>query len=143
MRPEKIAEEFKKRFDCSQVVLVNFADKLGISREEAYKMSACFGGGMGVPGGTCGAIAGAMIAIGIKYGQYDPEHMEQKDIMAAKRSQFFEKIRDKYPSVLCKDVLGYDLTNAKERALIVEKGLIYSVCPVAVADVIAALEEVL
>lgn len=143
METEKIAEEFKKGFDCSQVVLKSFADRLGIDGEEAYKIAACFGGGMGVTGGTCGAIVGAMMAIGIKYGQYDFEHMEQKDIMRDKRSQFFEKIKDKYPSVLCKDVLGYDLTNPADLSVILEKGLFFSVCPVAVADVITALDEVL
>lgn len=143
MKPEMIAEEFKKGFDCSQVVLSTFAPKLGISNEEAKKIAACFGGGMGESDGTCGAIIGAMIAIGMKYGHYDAEHMEQKDMMAAKRSEFLMKIKEKNPSILCKDILGNDLTKPEELAIILEKGTLFSVCPCVVSDVIKTLDEIM
>ena len=42
----KIREDFMKGYDCSQVVCSKFADKLGIDRNTAEKMSAAFGGGM-------------------------------------------------------------------------------------------------
>ena len=91
---EQIAELFKDGIDCSQVVLGECAEKLGISVEEAYKMAACFGGGMGA-GGTCGAFVGAMIAIGMKYGHGEVGQMEQKNIMAAKReSSLANKVRN-------------------------------------------------
>ena len=45
MEKEKIAELFMKGIDCSQVVAGAFAEELGITQEEAYKMAAGFGGG--------------------------------------------------------------------------------------------------
>ena len=48
MEKEKIAELFMKGIDCSQVVAGAFAEELGITQEEAYKMAAGFGGGMGI-----------------------------------------------------------------------------------------------
>ena len=39
-----IREKFIKGYDCSQVVLSYFADRLGITEEMANKVSACFGG---------------------------------------------------------------------------------------------------
>ena len=78
MEKEKIAELFMKGIDCSQVVAGAFAEELGITQEEAYKMAAGFGGGMGI-GETCGAVVGAMIVLGLKFGHCDTEHMEQKD----------------------------------------------------------------
>ena len=80
MEKEKIAELFMKGIDCSQVVAGAFAEELGITQEEAYKMAAGFGGGMEI-GETCGAVVGAMIVLGLKFGHCDTEHMEQKDIM--------------------------------------------------------------
>ncbi len=53
---------------------------------------------MGI-GETCGAVVGAMIVLGFKYGHCDTEHMEQKDIMNAKRVEFLDKIRKKYAVV--------------------------------------------
>lgn len=45
MEKKEIAELFMKGIDCSQVVVGAFAEELGITTEEAYKMSAAFGGG--------------------------------------------------------------------------------------------------
>ena len=42
MEKKEIAELFMKGIDCSQVVVGAFAEELGITTEEAYKMSAAF-----------------------------------------------------------------------------------------------------
>ena len=39
-----IREKFIKGYDCSQVVLSYFTERLGITEEIANKVSACFGG---------------------------------------------------------------------------------------------------
>ena len=46
MDTKQIAEQFMEGYDCSQVVLRHFARELGISEDEANRVSACFGGGM-------------------------------------------------------------------------------------------------
>ena len=76
MEKKEIAELFMKGIDCSQVVVGAFAEELGITTEEAYKMSAAFGGGMGL-GETCGAVVGAMIVLGLKYDISKPEEMQK------------------------------------------------------------------
>ena len=40
MEKKEIAELFMKGIDCSQVVVGAFAEELGITTEEAYKMEA-------------------------------------------------------------------------------------------------------
>lgn len=102
MKKENIAELFMKGIDCSQVVAGEFAEELGITQEEAYKMAAGFGGGMGI-GETCGAVVGAMIVLGMKYGHFDTEHMEQKDIMNGKRAEFLEKFGKNMIRAVVKD----------------------------------------
>ena len=75
MEKKEIAELFMKGIDCSQVVVGAFAEELGITTEEAYRMSAAFGGGMGL-GETCGAVVGAMIVLGLwtlRCGTYGAE----------------------------------------------------------------------
>ena len=68
-----IREKFIKGYDCSQVVLSYFAERLGITEEMANKVSACFGGGM-MHGDTCGAFTGAIMAVGLKYGTLGCEY---------------------------------------------------------------------
>ena len=68
---QEVLEKFGEGFDCSQVVLRNVHEKLGITEEEALKIGACFGGGMW-HGETCGCVVGALAAIGIKYATTKP-----------------------------------------------------------------------
>ena len=141
MEKERITELFMKGIDCSQVVVAAFADELGMTQEEAYKVAAGFGGGMGI-GETCGAVVGAMIVLGLRYGHCDTEHMEQKDIMNAKRAEFLTKFREKYAVCNCKGLLKHDIADPEEMQKILDEGLLVDFCPEVVEDTIAILEEV-
>ena len=99
---------------CSQIVLGEFAEELGYSREEAYKMANAFGGGC-FRGDTCGAVAGAMIAIGLKYGNDEPGNIEQDALCQQKVKEFQQKFTDRRKSLICRDLLGYDFADAKQR----------------------------
>ena len=61
-RIEKAVALFKEGFNCSQSVVAAFADKYGFTQEQALKMSASFGGGIGRMRETCGAACGSMVA---------------------------------------------------------------------------------
>ena len=105
-----IRDKFIKGYDCSQVVLAYFAERLGITEEMANKVTACFGGGM-MQGDTCGAFTGALMAIGVKYGHWDEEILlTQKDGMMAKYAEFRNLYFQRYDTCRCKDLLGYDVS---------------------------------
>jgi C_GCAxxG_C_C family probable redox protein len=142
MDKKAIADEFMKGFDCSQVVLSQCAGRLGITAEEANKAAAAFGGGMGI-GETCGAVVGAMIAIGMKYGHYKEGDAEQKDIMSAKRAEFIAAFKEKYGSCACRDLLGHDISVPGEFDKVLEEGLLFDFCPQVVADTLGILDGIL
>ncbi len=52
--------------NCAQAVFCCCCDKLDIDEETAYKISAFFGGGVR-KGEICGAVSGALMALGMKY----------------------------------------------------------------------------
>lgn len=54
-RIQKAVGLFKQGFNCSQSVCAAFADLYGYTPEQALKMSASFGGGIGRMRQTCGA----------------------------------------------------------------------------------------
>lgn len=142
MEKEIIAKQFMKGFDCSQVVLERYAEKLGITPEMANRIGAGFGGGMG-KGETCGAVTGAMIALGMKYGHCQEEHMEQKDVMNAKRDEFLEAFLKEYPACSCKGLLKYDISKPEEMQKILDEGLLFDFCPQVVADVMKILDDMI
>lgn len=139
--PKAIGEKFMAGIDCSQVVMQAFAGKLGLSENEAKKMMACFGGG--VTGEMCGAVVASLTIIGLKYGHFEENNAQQKAVMAAKRGEFLQKYTERHPSIRCKEILGYDLTKPEELQMILDKGLMFSLCPMVVKDCVEILEELL
>ena len=143
MDTKQIAEQFIKGYDCSQVVLRHFANKLGITADEANRVAACFGGGM-MLGSVCGAYTGALMAIGLKYGHSDPDGLlQQKDIMMAKTAQFKEKFVEKFGTVECKELIGYDVSTPEGLKDALDSGKLLEYCPGLVDQVIGMAQEVL
>ncbi len=143
MTEERIREELIRGYDCSQVVLRAFAGELGITETEANRVAACFGGGM-LMGEVCGAVTGALMAIGLKYGHSDPAVlMEQKEIMMEKSARFRERFLGKHQTVICRPMLGYDVSKPEELKAALDSGRMLDFCPKAVKDAIEILEEIL
>lgn len=128
--------------DCSQVVLSHYAEKIGITEEEANRAAAAFGGGIGV-GELCGAVAGAMTVLGYLYGHKGPDDMDQRSTMIAKRSEFLEKWHAKYKGCRCNDLLGHDIGTPEGFQQILDEGLLFNYCPQLVLDAIAVVDEIL
>ena len=51
-------------YNCAQTVLCAFADTLGMTEEEAFKLGAHFGGGMKM-GASCGVITSGLMILGM------------------------------------------------------------------------------
>ena len=137
---DQALQGFGKGVDCSQAVFAEFAQQMGMDREEALKIAASFGGGMG-HGETCGCVVGALMAIGLRYGQGDTVDMAKKNRMLAIKDRFEQAFSQEYGSCLCKEILGYDLGKPEERAKVMEEGLFGKICNKAVVGACEILEE--
>lgn len=69
--------------------------------------------------------------------------MEQKEIMMAKSAQFRERFLEKYKTVICRPMLGYDVSKPEELKAALDSGRMLEFCPKAVKDAIDMLEEIL
>jgi C_GCAxxG_C_C family probable redox protein len=142
MNQQEAMDLFQQGFDCSQAVLMEFADELNLDDETAKKISACFGGGIW-NGHVCGAVTGAMMVIGMKYGHSQAGDKETKDLMVQKINEFITAFEQKHGSVVCKDLLGYkipeDLDTIMEKQLFFTEGM----CPAFVCDAIDILHDIL
>ena len=141
MTTEEIKQEFYALLDCSQVVAGAFAKELNIDRETLLKVSSCFGGGMDC-GETCGAVTGALMVLGLKYGHLAGD-AEQKALMSQKITEFKQRFHEKYPSDMCRDLLGHDVAKPGELEKVLEEGLLFSFCPHVVQHVIEILHEMI
>ena len=76
---EKSANYFKNGFNCAQAVLAAFAEGFGLSEEMALKVATQFGGGAR-KGEMCGAVSGALMVLGLKFGHYHYNAPEEKEM---------------------------------------------------------------
>ncbi|MDR2968668.1 MAG: C-GCAxxG-C-C family protein [Tannerellaceae bacterium] len=148
MEIKKVTEEFASEcfmtgIDCSQIVLGYAAPKTGLDNDTALKVSSTFGGGMWC-GRTCGAVSGALMAIGMKYGHSERNMPEQKNAMMAKKAEFEQKFTEKHGSVVCKDILGgLDLSKPEDMNEVMEKGLFFTTCTKVVCSACKILDGML
>ena len=77
-RIEKAVELFKSGYNCSQSVVGAFADMYGFTEEQAFRMSASFGGGIGRMRQTCGAACGMFLLAGLEKGAVEGKDCEGK-----------------------------------------------------------------
>ncbi|MCX5858902.1 MAG: C-GCAxxG-C-C family protein [Proteobacteria bacterium] len=139
----KAVARFQEGFSCSQAVFSVFAEKHGLDRETALRISGAFGGGMARMGLVCGAVTGAFMVIGLKYGKTEAKDEEAKEKTYQQVKNFVERFRAANGSMICKELLGFDLSVPKEAAQAKEKGLFKNLCPRLVKDAVEILEEML
>jgi len=77
------------------------------------KIATAFGGGIGRCGSVCGALAGGVMALGIKYGTNEPSSEERLKVYEVAQ-KFFKRFEEQHGSVLCRELIGYDLSIPEE-----------------------------
>jgi len=105
-RIEKAVELFKEGFNCSQSVVAAFADEYGFTREQALKMSASFGGGIGRMRETCGAACGLFMLAGLETAATEGSDREGKARNYAVVQELAEEFKRRNGALRCADLLG-------------------------------------
>ncbi|MBI4686549.1 MAG: C_GCAxxG_C_C family protein [Nitrospirae bacterium] len=141
-RAEQAISNFKEGYNCSQALLLAFQDVFGIDRETILKLAAPFGGGIGRLGETCGAVTGALMIIGLKYGNTGLEPLA-KEKMYGIVNDFVENFKERNNSIICKELLHCDLSTMEGFKEARDKRLIPSLCPKFVKDAVEIAEELL
>ena len=88
------------RYNCAQAVACTYAQRIGADELTLMNAAQAFGAGMGGMQGTCGALVGAGLAIGMKT-KSRPEAMK-----AMKR--MVEKFQQRNGCTICRELKGID-----------------------------------
>ena len=105
-RIEMAVSLFKEGFNCSQSVVAAFADQYGFTREQALKMSASFGGGIGRMRETCGAACGLFLLAGLETGATEGADRDGKAANYALVQELAEEFKQRNGALRCADLLG-------------------------------------
>lgn len=105
-RIQKAVELFKSGYNCSQSVVAAFADMYGFTQEQALRMSASFGGGIGRMRETCGAACGMFLVAGLETGATEATDREGKAANYAVVQELAAEFKKRNGSLICGELLG-------------------------------------
>lgn len=122
---KEIAAEKKRcnSHNCAQAILHTYADVAGISEEVAMNIAGAFGGGMGNMEGTCGALVGAGLVLGLVNKDKVKSMKQMRQIMT--------RFQEHNGATQCKLLKGVGTKNVLRE------------CPLCVADAAEFLEELI
>ena len=143
---DKVVQAFETmtahRMNCAQTVLTVFCEDLGLDNKTALKVAMGFGGGMARSGKTCGAATGAYMVLGLAQQMSLENPREGIDKTYELQRKFNQKFESIHGSLICKDLIGYDLNTPEGLAEARAVKVFTSVCPRFVADSVKILEVI-
>lgn len=136
---------FLSGFNCAQAVAGAFADTMNADENTLFRAAAGFGAGIGRLQHTCGAVSGALIVIGLRFGRgSEDDPIDMKETTYDKAKEFVTRFEKRMGSILCLDLVDGIRTGTPEgRAEFIEKKYHEKVCAPAVVSAIEILEEIL
>lgn len=82
--------------------------KLGVDIDLLHRLSFGFAGGIGNSGSVCGAVAGAIMAIGLKRGR--PDSMDEVLVELGLARELCRRFEAEMGTINCRELTGMDLT---------------------------------
>ncbi|MTK52951.1 C-GCAxxG-C-C family protein [Paludibacter sp.] len=120
---------FQSGYNCAQSVLSTFSINFGLERDSLLKLASPFGSGIAKTQETCGAVTGALMAIGLKYGKGINGKEEDKQQAYALAQKLMTEFSSIHGCTNCKKLLNdLDMNNESEMAKIKELDLFNTHC---------------
>ena len=101
---EKAADYHHRGFNCCQSVLAAFSDVTGLSEQASFDAAGGFGAGMQT-GEICGAIAGAVMTLGLLHPIDPAQPVPSKKHTGALAKEFQRRFQEKFGDLRCKPLL--------------------------------------
>lgn len=120
-----------------------YGGRSGLDRETALRVAGAFGAGMARTGETCGAVTGALMVIGLNHAKMRKDDDDTRERAYALAQEFMDGFRERNGSLLCRDILGVDVSTPEGIRAVRVKDLFRTVCPKFVKDAAELLEEML
>lgn len=116
---ERARKNFSKGYNCAECIVEAVLSTIDTGlAPETIKLATGFGGGVGLYGDTCGAVTGAIMAVGAVHGRSDlPQHEDRKVAAQQAADQLYgrpglyrlfnqipNQVKDKYGATLCREI---------------------------------------
>jgi C_GCAxxG_C_C family probable redox protein len=134
------AAQFDRGFNCAQSVLNAFAEQIGLDASQALKLASIFGAGMARRGEVCGAVTGALMALGLAQGSDTPEGKQASYQLGQDFLRQFEK---KHGRILCRELINCDISTVEGLEHARSQGVFTSDCPLFIRTAVEITQTLL
>ncbi|MFZ5449004.1 MAG: C-GCAxxG-C-C family protein [Thermodesulfobacteriota bacterium] len=141
-RPDYAVERFMKSMNCSQAVLETYAPGLGMPQLMARRVATAMAGGMGM-GSECGAVTGALMVIGLKYGKTADTDQQADKATFQRVAVFLKEFKGRHEHLGCSQLLGVDMGTPEGVKEAGKLGLFTKRCPAYVRSAVEILDAIL
>jgi C_GCAxxG_C_C family probable redox protein len=140
-RCELANDYHKKGFNCAQSVLLAFGDLTGLPEAQAMSLAGGFGSGTGT-GELCGAVAGAVMTLGLLHpiSADDPVGGKKRTVALSKELQ--SRFSQRFNALRCSDLLQKDFTPDDTTPAARDMGLTGH-CAIMIVTAVELVEEML
>lgn len=139
IKSDTAMELYSKGFSCSQALLASFCEEYGMPQAMGAKIASGLGGGV-KSAEVCGAVTGAVLVIGLKYGQHDAADKEARRLCGEKTGEFLQAFKKRNAHIVCRDILGCDITTQAGKEKAIAEKYFTTRCADMVADAASILE---
>jgi len=141
-KAEEAVTLFQRGFTCSQAVLSVFAQDFGLDQHVARRISQGFGAGIAYTDDICGALSGAIMVIGLRYGRIQANDAAAKEKTYAVVGEFLREFETRHGSLACTGLLGYNLSDPQQVAEVKKNKVVMAKCPAFVRDAVKLVQNV-
>ena len=134
---------FREGFSCSQAVFMAFAPGLGMAERQAALVASAFGGGMARHGWTCGALTGALMALGLHGGHTAAADSATKDALYVRVQALVARFEERHGTTACRQLIGANMLDPVERQAATDRGVFKTLCPELVRTAATLVAETL
>lgn len=127
-RINNAVNKFKQGYACSQAILSEYCGFFNMDVETALKLAAGFAGGMRF-GRTCGAVTGAFMVLGLKFGAKNSEKPDSRKNVYDAVCEFTRSFEEIHGSTDCEIIIGCNIGTAEGMKKAKKENLFDTICP--------------
>lgn len=110
--------------------------------DQIMPLAAGLGAGVAHQGNVCGAVTGAIAALGVLESRVHTDVLEQKEAAYASGEELVRRFKKKNESILCNHLTGIEMTDLKARKDANKDGTFMKLCPAFVSDAVRIALEI-
>ena len=143
MEENKATKFMQQGYVWSESVLLAVCQEFGFELDDKIipQIASGFAGGIGNTGAVCGAVIGAVMAIGLKQGR--GKTVEEMFGNLAEVKKFRQRFEDEMKTIHCRELTGLDLTTNQGIEDLMNSTVAQTVCFPAVATAYRLVVELL